>query len=388
MYIVKLKKSEEKRILNGHLWIYANEVHSISGKDIQGSICKVTSFDGRFIGVGYINHSSKIIVRLLSRKEEDINEEFFYKRINDSNNFRKQLGYDNNYRVVFGESDLLPGLIVDKYGDYLSVQFLTLGMEVRKKIIIDCLVKIFNPKGIYERSDVAVRTKEGLKEIKGPLYGDFNPVVEIVENGIRIKVDLENGQKTGYFLDQKENRDNIKHYVNNKTVLDCFCNVGGFSLNAAKNGAKKVISLDISERAIQEVKENAELNGFTNIEPVVADVFEKLREYKKNGEKFDVVILDPPAFTKSFDTVKAGYNGYVDINTIGLKLVNQGGFLITCSCSQHLTLNLFMQMIEESIVRSGKNCKLIELRMQGKDHAMMMNLQESLYLKVAVICVM
>ncbi len=385
MYIVKLKKNEEKRIVNGHPWIYANEVQKISGKDVQGSICKVVSNDDRFIGLGYINHASKIIVRLLTRKEEEIDYNFFYKRIEESNNYRKKIGYENNYRAVFGESDLLPGLIVDKYGDYLSVQFLTLGMEVRKEMIVDCLVKVFNPKGIYERSDVSVRQKEGLKEFKGIIYGDFNPEIEIVENGIKLIVDLENGQKTGYFLDQKENRDNIKYYVKDKEVLDCFCNVGGFSLNAAKNGAKEVVALDISQKAIDDVNRNAKLNGFDNIKAMQADVFEKLREYKKSGKKFDVIVLDPPAFTKSIDTVKEGYKGYLDINLLALKLIKKGGYLITCSCSQHLTMNLFMKMIEESVARSGLNCKLVELRMQGKDHAMLLNLQESLYLKVAVI---
>lgn len=388
MYIIKLKKNEEKRIINGHPWIYANEVQSITGKDIQGSVCKVVSNDDRYIGLGYINHASKIIVRMLTLKDEEINKDFFYERIKRSNDYRVSLGYDNNYRAVFGESDLLPGLIVDKYGDYLSVQFLTLGMEVRREMIIEILVDIFKPKGIYERSDVSVRTKEGLKERKGIIYGDFDPRVEIIENGIKMIVDLENGQKTGYFLDQKENRDNLKWYVKDKTVLDCFCNVGGFGLNASKNGAKEVTCLDISERAIEEVKNNALLNGFNNINAITCDVFEKIREYKNNNTKFDVIVLDPPAFTKSIDTVKEGYKGYVDINSIALKLVNKGGYLITCSCSQHLTMNLFMKMIEESIVRSKLKCKLVELRMQGKDHAMMINLQEALYLKVAVINVL
>lgn len=388
MYIIKLKKNEEKRIINGHPWIYANEVQSITGKDIQGSVCKVVSNDDRYIGLGYINHASKIIVRMLTLKDEKINKDFFYERIKRSNDYRVSLGYDNNYRAVFGESDLLPGLIVDKYGDYLSVQFLTLGMEVRKEMIKEILVDIFKPKGIYERSDVSVRTKEGLKERKGIIYGDFDPRVEIIENGIKMIVDLENGQKTGYFLDQKENRDNLKWYVKDKTVLDCFCNVGGFGLNASKNGAKEVTCLDISERAIEEVKNNALLNGFNNINAITCDVFEKIREYKTNNNKFDVIVLDPPAFTKSIDTVKEGYKGYVDINSIALKLVNKGGYLITCSCSQHLTMNLFMKMIEESIVRSKLKCKLVELRMQGKDHAMMINLQEALYLKVAVINVL
>lgn len=388
MYIVKLKRNEEKDVMKGFPWIYANEVASISGKDVQGSVCKVISFDERFIGIGFINHSSKIIVRMLSNAEEEVDENFFYKRIKESNDYRLNLGYSDNYRAVFGESDFLPGLIVDKYGDYLSVQFLTLGMDVRKEMIIKILVDIFHPKGIYERSDVNVRIKEGLKECKGTLYGEVPDKVNIIENGIKLAIDIKNGQKTGYFLDQKENRDNIKYYCKDKTVLDCFCNVGGFSLNASKNGASKVTSLDISEKAISEVNDNAKLNAFTNIEAITCDVFEKLREYKKNNTKFDVIVLDPPAFIKSVDTIKQGYNGYLDINTIALKLVNKGGYLITCSCSQHLTLPLFMKMIEEAVRNSKVKVKLVEIKFQGKDHASLINMTESLYLKVAYLKVM
>ena len=385
MYILTLKKGEEKRIIAGHPWVYAKEVLKIEGKDVQGSIAKVLAYDGRFIGYGYINHLSKIIVRILSRDETPIDYNFFYNKIKESNDRRVALGYDNNYRVVFGENDLLPGLIVDKYGDYLSVQFLSLGMDVRKEMIVEILVDIFKPLGIYERSDVSVREKEGLKQVKGPLYGDFNPRVNIIENGIKMIVDLENGQKTGYFLDQKENRDNLKHYVKDKEVLDCFCNVGGFSLNASKHGAKEVTALDISELAIKEVEEHANINGFKNINAVCADVFEKLREYRRDKKKFDVIILDPPAFTKSKDTVKAGYLGYRDINTLALKLLKKEGILITCSCSQHLTLNLFLDMIRESSAHANVNCQMVELRMQGKDHSSLIGSDEGLYLKLAVV---
>ena len=388
MYIVKLKRNEEKKILNGFPWVYANEVSSISGKDVQGSVCKVLSFDDRFVGIGFINHASKIIVRILSNKEEEVDYDFFYNRIKTSNDYRISMGYNDNYRAVFSESDSLPGLIVDKYGDYLSIQILSLGMEVRKKMIVDILVKIFNPKGIYERSDVNVRIKEGLKEYKGLLYGNLDKEIFIYENGLKLLVDIENGQKTGYFLDQKENRDNIKYYCKDKTVLDCFCNVGGFSLNASKNGAKEVTSLDISEKAIEMVNVNAKLNNLTNINAIRCDVFEKLREYKKNNEKFDLIVLDPPAFIKSASTVKEGYNGYLDINTLALKLVNKGGYLITCSCSQHLTLQLFTKLIEESVNHSKVKAKLIEIKFQARDHASLINLSESLYLKVAVIKVL
>lgn len=386
MYTVILKKNEDKKILNGFPWVYANEVYKVEGKDKQGSVAKVISNDGRFVAVGFINHLSKILVRVLSLKEEVVDDDFFYGRIKNANDYRVELGYSDNYRVVFGESDMLPGLIVDKYGEYLSVQFLSLGMELRKTTVVNVLIDIFHPKGIYERSDVTVREKEGLKEVKGVLYGgDFDKKVIICENGLKMLVDLENGQKTGYFLDQKENRDDLKHYVKGKNVLDCFCNEGGFSLCAAKYGAKEIVAVDISEKALELVEKNAAMNGFDNVTTVCADVFALLREYRKVKKKFGVVILDPPAFTKSADTVKQAYKGYKDINIQGLKLVEKGGYLVTCSCSQHLSVTMFMNMINESVFESGVRAKLVELRTQSKDHATLIGAEQGLYLKVAVL---
>lgn len=387
MYTVTLKRNEEKKVLNGYPWIFANEVQKIEGKDKQGSVAEVQAFDGRYVGKGFINHHSKIIVRMLTTKSEEINKDFFEERIKIADEGRRELGYNDNYRVVFGESDNLPGLIVDKYGDKLSVQFLSLGMEVVKNDVIDILVKRFAPSTIYERSDVAIREKEGLPLKKGVIYGKNETQSIIVENGLKLIVDLENGQKTGYFLDQKENRDDLKFYVKDKTVLDCFCNEGGFSLCAKKYGAKEVAAIDISKTAIELVEKNARLNAL-EINTRVADVFEALREYRKSGEKFGVIVLDPPAFTKTADTVKAGYKGYKDINANALKLVEKGGYLVTCSCSQHLTLPLFLQMIKESVFESGVRAKLVELRTQGKDHAVCIGYDESLYLKVAVIKVL
>ncbi len=387
MYTVTLKRNEEKKVLNGYPWIFANEVQKIEGKDKQGSVAEVKAFDGRYVGKGFINHHSKIIVRILTTKSEEINKDFFAEKIKIADEGRRELGYNDNYRVVFGESDNLPGLIVDKYGDKLSVQFLSLGMEVVKNDIVDILVKRFAPSAIYERSDVAIREKEGLPLKKGVIYGKNETQSIIVENGLKLIVDLENGQKTGYFLDQKENRDDLKFYVKDKTVLDCFCNEGGFSLCAKKYGAKEVTAIDISKTAIELVEKNARLNAL-EINTRVADVFEALREYRKSGEKFGVIVLDPPAFTKTADTVKAGYKGYKDINANALKLVEKGGYLVTCSCSQHLTLPLFLQMIKESVFESGVRAKLVELRTQGKDHAVCIGYDESLYLKVAVIKVL
>lgn len=386
MYIVKLKKGKEKKILNGYPWIYANEVQEISGKDIKGAIAKVVSNDGKFICQGFINHLSKILIRVLSFNEEEIGYEFFFNRIKRAYEEKLELGYNNNFRVIFSENDLIPGLIVDKYGDYLSISITCLGIEVRKDLILKALIQIISPKGIYERSDVKTREKEGLKFTSGIIYGDFDPRVIIEENGLKLIVDLEKGQKTGYFLDQKENRDNLKHYVKGKEVLDCFCNEGGFSLCAAKYGAKSVLSLDISDFALDLVNENAKLNNLDKIiSTEKADVFEKLRDLRRDKKKFDVIILDPPAFTKSSDTVKEGIKGYKDINIQGLKLVKKGGYLVTCSCSQHLTLNLFLDMIKDSIIESGVSCKLIELRTQSRDHGTLVTFDEGLYLKVAVL---
>ena len=389
MYTVYLKKNEEKRILHGEPWIFANEVAKIDGSGKQGDICRVCALDGRFVALGYINHLSKIIVRVLSYKEEPIDEEFFARRIKAANDYRVAVGYSSAYRVVFGESDLLPALIVDKYGDYLSCQFLSLGMEKRKDLIVKILVDLFNPKGIYERSDVPVRKKEGLEEKVGLLYGEVPDEVEIEENGLKMLVDIKGGQKTGYFLDQKENRAELGRYVKGKRVLDCFCNVGGFSLCAAKYGAKSVVAADISKAALDTVEKNAELNGFSSIISTrCADVFELLREYRKTGEEFDVIVLDPPAFTKSKDTVKDGLRGYKDINVQALKLLKPGGILVTNSCSQHISVNAFLDMLKESAYQSGVTAKLVTLREQGRDHASIVGFEESLYLKTVVLYIM
>ncbi len=381
MYTVHLKKGEEKRLLNFHPWVYANEVAKIEGKDAQGSIAKVVASDGRFIGYGYINHKSKILVRILSYDDTPIDETFFYNRIANAKKLREELGYSDNYRAVFGESDMLPGLIVDKYGDHLSVQFLTLGMDVRKDMIVKILVEIFKPVCIYERSDVSVRIKEGLEEAKGVLYGKLNPDLIIEENGVKLHIDVANGQKTGYFLDQKENRANLRHFVKGKTVLDCFCNQGGFSLCAAKFGAKEILAADISPLAIDAVKANAELNGFDNITTVEADVFELLRALRKEKRTFDVIICDPPAFAKTADAVKSGYKGYLDVNCLALKLLNPGGYLVTCSCSQHMTPTLFNRMLTEASAYTKIPVRIIESRFQSRDHAPLIGADEGVYLK-------
>lgn len=382
-YEVYLKKGEEKRIVAGHSWVYANEVAKIEGKDKNGALASVFSSDGRFIGKGYINHASKILVRVFIRNEQTDGEEFYLEKLKAANDYRIKLGYKNCYRMVFAESDNLPALIVDKYGDILVMQCLSLGIDLRKKLICDCLVKLFSPKGIYERSDVSVRKKEGLSEIKQTLYGEVSDYCEIEENGIKMLVDVKNGQKTGYFLDQKENRFTARRYANGE-VLDCFCNSGGFSLNAA-TVADSVIACDISELALKNVRDNAKLNGFENIQTLQGDVFEVLRNFRKEKRQFDTVILDPPAFCKTADEVKDAYRGYKDINLTAMKIVKSGGFLITCSCSHYMTANLFEKMLTEAAKESGRIIRLVETKTQAPDHPSLLSADETQYLKFVVL---
>ncbi len=386
-YRIYLKKNEDKRIRQGHSWVYANEVARIEGKGKNGELATVYDNAGAFIGKGYINHLSKILVRIFIR-DEDITPDldFFINRIKTAYDYRLKLGYSDSCRVVFAEADDLPALIVDKYHDLLSVQILSLGMEKNKDLIVEALRAVFNPRGIYERSDAAVREKEGLPQIKGKLFGDFDPRVEIEENGLRMMADLANGQKTGYFLDQKENRLAIRRYAKDADVLDCFCNVGGFSINAAAGGAKSVTALDISERALDDVRENAALNGFGSVvNTVCGDVFELLRTYKREGTTFDTVILDPPAFCKSAADVKDAYRGYKDINILGMKLVRPGGFLVTASCSHYMTAPLFEKMLREAAIASGRRVRTVEVKSQSPDHPALLCAEETTYLKFYVL---
>ncbi|MCF0149853.1 MAG: class I SAM-dependent rRNA methyltransferase [Firmicutes bacterium] len=394
-YRVYLKKKEDKRIREGHAWVYANEVERIEGEGRNGDLAAVYDHAGIYIGKGFLNHQSKILVRVMLRGSEGagkdfaVDKEFFKARIARANDYRLRLGFTDCYRMVFAEADDLPALIIDKYHDVYSMQVLSLGMELHKQQIIEALAELYSPRGIYERSDVEVRKKEGLPLFKGPVYGSFDPRVEIEENDLRMIADLENGQKTGYFLDQKENRFALRRYAKDATVLDCFCNVGGFSINAAAAGARKVIALDISEKALADVRANAALNGLeTIVTTECGDVFQKLRDYRKEGRTFDVVILDPPAFTKSAADVKNAYGGYKDINILGMKLVNPGGFLVTASCSHYMTVSLFEKMLREAAKESGKRVRIAEYKTQSPDHPSLMAAEETTYLKFYVLQVL
>jgi 23S rRNA (cytosine1962-C5)-methyltransferase len=385
-YQLYLKKGEEKRIIEGHPWVYANEIQRTEGKDKQGSVAEVFSSDGRYIGKGFINHLSKIIVRLITRDGREIDKNFFKERLSAAYNFRRSLGgFSNCSREVFSESDGMPGLIVDKYADYLVLQVLTLGMDQRKEMLLDILEELYHPIGIYERSDVSVREKEGLQEFKGVLRGSVPDLIEMNENGVKMLIDVVNGQKTGHFLDQKENRAALRDYVKGARVLDCFSHTGGFALHAAMYGAASITACDISETATEAIKRNAELNNFKNVETYTGDVFEYLRQLRHNGEFYDTVILDPPAFTKSSDTVQSAIKGYRDINIQAMKIIKKGGFLVTCSCSHFITRDIFLDMLRSAARSAGAEMKLVEYRFESRDHASVLTSEESAYLKTAIL---
>jgi 23S rRNA (cytosine1962-C5)-methyltransferase len=383
---IYLKPKEEIRIIQGHPWVYSNEIEKIEGTIKSGDLAYVYSYKNQFIGKGYLNTSSKIFVRILSRDEQaEIDQSFFKKLIHQSNQSRTELGYQNSYRVLFGEADGVPGLIVDKYGDYLSIQILSLGIDLRKEMFINILVELFQPKGIYERSDVPVRKKEGLELFKGVVYGVVPERVIINENELIMEIDIINGQKTGSFLDQQDNHDALKSYVKDKTVLDCFSHIGGFGLHAAYHHAKEVTCLDISEHAVSQIEKNAKLNHLHQVKAIKADVFEQLRTYQLNQQKFDVVILDPPAFAKKIDDVNKAYQGYKDINLQALKIINDNGYLMSCSCSHYMTPALFLDMLIDASNDAKKITQMVEFRIQGKDHPALLGSDESLYLKCVIL---
>lgn len=385
---IYLKKGEEVRIQEGHPWVFSNEIDHIVGFIKSGELAYVYAFDDTFLGKGYLNTNSKIFVRILSREDIEIDDAFFKSKILKAKQAREGLGYQNSYRAFFGESDGIPGLIVDKYGDYLSIQILSLGIDIRKTQFIQILVDIFNPKGILERSDVSVRTKEGLEPFKGVIYGEVPTKVIIKENELTMSVDLMNGQKTGFFLDQQDNHNAVKPYVKNKNVLDCFANIGGFGLHAAYHGAKKVTCVDISALAVSDILNNAKLNGFTQVEAIEKDVFDQLRAYQKEGKTFDTIILDPPAFAKNKDAIKRAYQGYKDINLQAMKIIEDGGYLYTCSCSHYMTIDLFLQMLQDAARDAKKKVQMVEMRIQSKDHPALLGSDESLYLKCVILRVM
>ena len=379
-----LKRNEEIEKLNGYPWIFSNEIDKFIGEFESGKVCSVYTSNDEFLCYGFFNANSKIMVRILSfDKNEKIDKEFFKKRIAYAIEHRKNLGWSAT-RLIFSEADFLPGLVVDKYGEYLSVQFMSLGMDKIKQDIVDILVELTGCKGIYERSDMPTREKEGLEQTKGFLYGKFDPRVEIVEDGIKMMVDMENGQKTGYFLDQKLNRDILRLYAKDKDVLDAFSNVGGFALHACKYGAKKVVACDISQRACDEIANNAKLNGYNQLVAKCVDVFDYLHSEEAN-QAYDLIVLDPPAFSKSKDSLKKAYRGYKEINMQAMKIIKTGGYLLTFSCSQHMTPDLFMQMVNEAAHDAKRTVQFLDFRIQAPDHPALLQSEEQLYLKCMIL---
>jgi 23S rRNA (cytosine1962-C5)-methyltransferase len=386
MIKVLLKKRIAPRIANGHPWIYGNEIESISGNVNAGDIVDVFYAGEKFCGRGYINPQSQIVVRLLTRKKEEIDEQFFYKKIEAAWHYRQKTGYTENCRLVFGEADELPALIIDKFNDYFVVQTLSSGIDVWKAAIVKALQSIFIPKGIYERNDVPVRALEGLPQQKGLLSAPFDTNIIINENGLKFYVDLENGQKTGYFLDQQDNRRAIKNIVKGADVLGAFTYTGTFEIHAAHYGASSVLGIDISENATAQANKNAALNGLENIcKFETANAFDVLKTWSKENKKYDVVMLDPPAFTKSRENIGKAITGYKEINLRGMKLIKNGGFLVTSSCTNLVSPEMFLQTIEAAAKDAHKKIRQVTFKSQASHHPVIWGMENTNYLKFLIV---
>ena len=389
--VATLKKGEGRALKAGGAWIYDNEIESVMGHFEDGDLVLVRDFDGYGLGKGFINRHSKIRIRMMTRNpEQEIDREFLHNRVKAAWEYRKKTVDTSSCRVIFGEADWIPGMVVDKFSDVLVVQALALGIDGMKETIIEELKSVLKEdgvsiRGVYERSDAKEREKEGMERVKGFIGEPFDTNVEIVENGVRYLVDVKDGQKTGFFLDQKYNRLAIQKLCKDARVLDCFTHTGSFALNAGLAGAKEVIGVDASELGVHQAELNAKLNGLENtVRFECADVFDLLPDLEKKGEKFDVVILDPPAFTKSRNSIKNATKGYREINMRGLKLVKDGGFLATCSCSHFMSYELFTQTIAQAAKSVHKRIRQVEYRTQAPDHPILWAADESYYLKFII----
>ncbi len=392
--VVKLRKGEGRYLKAGGAWVFDNEIDVVNGSYENGDIVSLVDFDDYPMGVGYINDNSKIRVRMLSRNPETtIDAKFFRDRVKAAWEYRKTVlaPHDlSSCRLIFGEADFLPGITIDKYEDVLVVESLALGIDIYKEEIVQQLKEVLaedniSIRGVYERSDSRERKKEGLPQHKGFIGEEFDTNVEIVENGIHYMVDVVNGQKTGFFLDQKYNRLAMQRICRGKKVLDCFTHMGTFALNAGFGGASSVLGLDISEFAVEQARANAVLNHLDDkVKFKAANVFDELPRLVEEGEKFDVVILDPPAFTKSREATKKAVKGYREINMKGLKLVKDGGYLATCSCSHFMTQELFTKTIKEAAKAVHKRLRQVEFRTQAPDHPILWAADESYYLKFII----
>lgn len=385
-----LRKKISDRVINGHPWIFANELNEQEGAAQPGDMVEVYSSNGSFVGKGYVNPASQIRIRLVSRnKDEVIDASFFKRRIQEAWNYRQQIGYTENCRLIFGEADFMPALIIDKFNDYFVLQTLSLGMDVWKEAIVAALQEIFRPKGIYERNDVPVRELEGLAQQKGFLSAPFDTNIIINENGLRFHVDIENGQKTGYFLDQQDNRRAIQHIVRGADVLGAFTYTGTFEIHAAHYGAKSVLGLDISENAVAQANKNAALNGVADRCRFEAmNAFDVLKQWGKDGRKYDVVMLDPPAFTKSRESIQKAITGYKEINLRGMKLVKPGGYLVTSSCTNLVPPELFLEIIGKAAKDARRTLRQVAYETQAPDHPILWNVPTTKYLKFLIVQVL
>jgi 23S rRNA (cytosine1962-C5)-methyltransferase len=384
---IYLKKNEENRLKEGHLWIFSNEISKIEGNPGPGDTVELRDSGGNLAGIGFYNPNSLIAFRLLSRKNEILDRAFWAARIQKALDFRKSIlpGADA-FRAVFGESDMLPGLIVDKYAKYLSVQFVSAGIEKNREDITGALIDVFSPLGIIARNESHLRKLEGLEEKTEILFGNIPENVGIEENGIKYAVNLAAGQKTGFFFDQRENRKALEAWCKGGEVLDCYCHTGGFGISAARAGAKSVIFVDSSKKALESAAENAELNGVEGFcEFVEADAEKYLAEPGRSGKKFDIIILDPPALIKSRKNFFAGVRLYEKINVLAMRLLKPGGILASSSCSHHLGREEFVKMLRSAAAEAGKQFNLIELRSQAKDHPVLLSMPETEYLKFALL---
>ena len=380
-----LKAGREKRVYSRHPWIFRSDIERLEGDTEPGSVLTVKSSKGRFLAKAYYNPLSQIALRIMSFRDEDIGKEFIFRRVHEAVEFRRTFADMNSCRLIYAESDRLPALIVDSFGGVLVVQCLALGMEQFKQDVIEALVHEMNPIGIWERNDVPVRRLEGLEMNTGLLYGEVPDLVEIQENGVRFLVDVKKKKKTGFFLDQKENRAAIAPFVKEKKVLDCFTHTGSFALHAGHYGAADVTGVDISSYACEFAARNAKLNHLENrVKFVEANAFDLLAEKSRCGEQYDVVILDPPAFTKSKSMVDNAIRGYKEINLRAMKMISSGGYLITCSCSQHVLPAMFRQMVLDAATDAKVSLRQVEFRTQGKDHPILPAAQETEYLKCGI----
>ncbi len=387
MLKVILRKKIGHRVLNGHPWIFSNEIDMMDDQLEGGDIADVFTSEGKFVGRGYVNPRSTITVRLLTRqRDEVIDAAFFHRRIQKAWDYRRRLGYVENCRLIFGEADDMPQLIIDKFNDHFVIQTLALGIDRWKPEIVAALQDIFRPRGIYERNDVPVRELEGLAQQKGFLTTPFDPKIRITENGLQFNVDVDKGQKTGYFLDQQDNRRAIRHIVRDADVLGAFCYTGTFEIHAAHYGARSVLGLDISAAAVQQATENAAINGLQDICTFrEINAFDALKQWSREDRRWDVVMLDPPSFAKTRDNVEKAISGYKEINLRGMKLVKPGGFLVTSSCTNLVQPGLFLDIIDMAARDARRRIRQVEFRAQSADHPIIRGLENTNYLKFLIV---